>query len=325
MTRPETYSFARALAHLADPNAPGARDAATHERETAHRAGGGRGFTVPGAALARALDAGTAGAGAELVSDADVTGFAGALRARTVIGEAGATMLEGLRGDASVPTMTEGAAASWLSDGGAVGNSAPILAPGTITPKTIAASIPVSRRMLLQGSPDVAALVAADLVAAIGAELDRAALGASADPNAPDGLMQAIAAARFAWQLQGTVPALEEILALVEGVHTANAQSPAIVASPSFATAAREIDAGGAPALRDGRIADLPAFVTSALPAGEMIVGGFSDLVIGMWGGLDLRIDAGTGAARDARIMRAFLDVGFLIRRTSSFASGGPA
>lgn len=323
MTKHNEYSFARALQHLADPNAPGAREAATFERDIAQRAGGGRGFNVPGAALARALDAGTAGAGAELVSDADVTGFAGALRARTVIGEAGATILEGLRGDASVPTMTAGAAASWLSDGGAVGNSAPVLAPGSIQPKTIAASIPVSRRMLLQGSPDVAALVAADLVAAIGAELDRAALGASADPNAPPGLIQAIAATRVPWS--GAEPTHDEILALVEAVHTANAQSPAIVAAPSFATAARKIDAGGVPALRDGRIADLPAFTASSVPADEMIVGGFADLVIGMWGGLDLRIDAGTGAARDARIMRCFADVGFLVRRTSSFASGGLA
>lgn len=319
------YSLARALAYLADPHNAAARDAAETERALSRHVARNpaRGLVVPGAELTRTLNATTTGEGVELVGE-NTAGFAGALRAAMVLGRAGATILSDLRGDLSIPTITDGATAYWLAEGGNVTSSTPTLAPGTVSPKTVAASVPVSRRLMLQGNPDVAAVIAADLVAALAHEIDAAALGASSDVNAPDGLRQALSAGKVTFA--AATPTWAEVTDFLQDVEDGHAAEPAFVTSPSMATLLRRADTGtGERIMHGGQIADRPAMVTPSMPAGELIAGGFGDLVIAQWGGIDLRLDTATGAASDQRILRAFADVGFLTRRTTSFAYGGVA
>lgn len=321
MQRDETFSFTRALKYLAAPAAGGADVERAASRDLA--GGRSRGLAVPGADLARALDATSGGA---LVGET-TDGFAGALRAAMVLGRAGATLLTDLRGDVSVPTITDGAAAFWLSDGGTVAPSTPATAPGAITPATIAAAVPVSRRLLLQGAPAVAAVIAADLIAALAHELDAAALGASSDANAPPGLRQALAGDKVTFT--GATPSAAEVFALERAALDGQAGDGALafIAAPGLMAElkATEIVAGGPMIANAGQIAGRPALITPAWPAGELLCGGFDQLIIAHWGGVDLRLDAGTGAAADTRILRAFVDVGFLTRRTGSFGFGGAA
>jgi hypothetical protein len=111
-----------------------------------------------------------------------------------------------------------------------------------------------------------------------------------------------------------------------QDVLDANATDPAFILAPVMARAlkaAETVTGSGRHIMAGGKIADRVALTTSAMPADELIAGGFSDLIICMWGGVDLRLDVGAGAASDTRILRAFVDVGFLTRRKSSFAFGG--
>ena len=329
---PDRYSFARALACLANPSDPALRDAAHIEiaaSEALADASGttARGLIVPGAALARAQSTQTAAEGGALVGQA-ATGFSGALRAALVTGQAGATVLTGLRGDASVPTLVSGAAAYWLDEDLAqspnVTDSIPEMVRGLITPRTVAASIPVSRRMMLQAQPNVTDLITADLLAALGHEIDAAALGASTDPNAPAGLRQALAGQRISFA--AGIPSWSELLDMEQDILDAHAADPAFVLAPVMARAlkASETETGsGRYIMTGGKIADRAALTTPAMSPGEVIAGGFSDLVIALFGGIDLRLDAGSFAASDTRVLRAFADVGFLIRRKASFAYGG--
>lgn len=323
--RERAYSLARALAFLADPHNSAGRDAAEIERARSRHVARNpaRGLVVPGAELTRALNATTTAQGVELVGQ-DTAGFAGALRAAMVLGRAGATILTDLRGGLSIPTITAGATAYWLNEAGTVTSSTPTLAVGAVSPKTVAASVPVSRRLMLQANPDVAAVIAADLVAALAHEIDAAALGASNDVNAPDGLRQALTAGKVTFA--GATPTWAEITDMVQDIEEGHAANPAFVTSPAMATLLRRADTGtGERIMHAGQIADHQALVTPAMPAGELISGGFEDLVIAQWGGIDLRLDAATGAASDQRILRAFADVGFLTRRTSSFSYGAVA
>lgn len=324
------YSFSRALAYMANPS-PSAFEAASVEIAASNALGdayGGavRGLMVPDHALTREQSTQTAAQGGALVGQA-AKGFAGALRAALVVGRAGATILTGLRGDVSVPTMVSGAAAYWLeealADDSDVTDSTPQVARGPVTPRTVAASIPVSRRLILQGQPDVTDVIRRDLMAALALEIDAAALGASEDGNAPDGLRQALAAGKT--DFDASAPNWAEVLLMEQAVLDANAGDPAFILSPAMACALKEaetVTGTGRHIMAAGKIAGRPALVTSTWPAGELIAGGFSDLIVCMWGGINLRLDVGAGAASDTRILRAFVDVGLLTRRLTSFAYG---
>ncbi|MCZ7675617.1 MAG: phage major capsid protein [Roseovarius sp.] len=329
---PDTASFslARAPAYRPRPmirkRAMAQRmNGARPERRHAGPAGCRAGWWCPPAAFARALNTGTTGEGAELVGQA-TDAFAGALRAATVAGRAGATLLTGLRGDVSVPTITAGAAAEWIAEGAPATGQTPTMARGVIEPKTVAATVAVSRRLLLQAEPAVAQLVAADLVAALGAEIDAAALGASGDAAAPNGLRQALDAAKTPFS--AATPSGANMLALESAVLAANVPEAdvAFVMGPVMAETlkATELLAGSGCRMifQDGKVVDRPALVTPAMPASEIIAGGWRDLVIAQWGGIDMRLDRATGAATDTLTLRAFADVGFLVRRTGSFAYG---
>ena len=290
--------------------------------------GGARGLIVPFETQTRQSTQTEAGGGALVGQQAN--GFAGALRSALVTGQAGATVLTGLSSDVSVPTMETGASAHWLEEslsGAAdVTDTTPLMKRGVVTPKTVAASIPVSRRLMLQSQPDVAAVIASDLIAALSHAIDAAALGAAGDLNAPDGLIQTLAAQKVT--LAGSVPTFAELLNLEQDVLENNGSNPAFVISPVMGRALKEaetVSGSGRHVLSGGTIADRPAHVTSSMPSTAVLIGQFSDLVIGMWGGIDLRLDVGTNSASDTRILRAFVDVGFLTRRAGSFAYGAPA
>lgn len=322
------YSLALALRHLANPHNTAAEDAADVEIEAsqaleAAQGAAARGLIVPGSVLVRAQRTSTDSEGGALVGQT-ARGFAGALRAALVTGQVGATVLADLRGDVSVPTLLSGAVARWLDEGAPSIISTATTGRGVIEPQTVSATVPVSRRLLLQGQPDVADLIAADLLAALAHEIDAAALGVSTDANAPSGLRQALAAEKVTFG--ASIPSWGELLDMEQDVLDANVTNPAFILAPVMARALKEAETltgSGRHILAGGRIADRPALVTPAWSATEVVAGGFEDLLIAQWGGIDLRLDRATGAASDTCHLRAFADVGFLVRRAGSFAYGG--
>lgn len=324
---PETtpiYSISRALTHLVSPDDPGAAQAASAERHAssiieARTGRAARGLSMP--FVHRGLST-AAGEGGELVSG-HITGFAGALRAASVLGTAGATFLYELHGRASVPTIAAGASAIWIDEGAGATGSTPTFAMGNMTPATVAAAVSYSRRMALQSSPQIDRLLEFDMAAAMATEIDAAGLGVSLDPNSPIGLLQAMSAEITTFA--GSVPTWAELLAMEAEVRaeTGSAQLGWIT-GVGMAKDLQQTIAGTASRfiMEGGRIGSHPAQVTNSIPDGAVIFGAWEDLLVGMWGGVDLRIDRSTNAASDGRVLRGFADVAFLIRRKSSFAVG---
>ncbi|MBW7055595.1 phage major capsid protein [Paracoccus bogoriensis] len=55
---------------------------------------------------------------------------------------------------------------------------------------------------------------------------------------------------------------------------------------------------------------------------GDAFFGNWTDLLVGMWSGLNLRADTWTLAASDGLVLRAFQDVDIAVRHRESFALG---
>jgi len=70
----------------------------------------------------------------------------------------------------------------------------------------------------------------------------------------------------------------------------------------------------------DGRANGLPSHVSGNVPAGYVLLGNWSDLLIGMWSTLEILVDPYTDLATGKVRIRALLDVDFGVRHAASFS-----
>jgi hypothetical protein len=157
--------------------------------------------------------------------------------------------------------------------------------------------------------------------------IDAAALNGDASPNAPTGLRELIAADALDWVTPGK-PTFAEIVALETAVAEANADDGALAYIYNAALGGHLKTTPmepGAPFFiepPDERVNGHARVKSNQAQAGDVFYGNWSDLIIGMWSGLDLRADTATLAASDGLVLRVFSDVDVGIRHTGSFKLG---
>lgn len=112
------------------------------------------------------------------------------LRAKSVCGKLGATIIENLEGgNLKLPRATIGATASWLPEVGAGTDTDQSMDAVNIVPKRIQGSTVVSRQLVYQSAPDIEAFVANDIGSAIGVAVDNAALNGTGTAPQPLGIL----------------------------------------------------------------------------------------------------------------------------------------
>lgn len=79
-------------------------------------------------------------------------------------------------------------------------------------------------------------------------------------------------------------------------------------------------DAGSGRFLMEDGVANrYPVFTSSQLAANRLLFGGFSELLIGMWGVLDLMLDTATNSAKGRLTVRVFQDIDIALRHAEAF------
>jgi len=137
--------------------------------EIARRAGKeARGFYVPANINwgKRDQTAGTDSQGGYLVStDHMADQFVEALYARLAITQLGARVMQGLKGDVSIPKLaTSVSNSAFVAEGSAPSEGAAVFSQVTMSPKTLAAYVDVSRKLMMQSDPSVEQLLRNDIV-----------------------------------------------------------------------------------------------------------------------------------------------------------------
>ncbi|MCX8016443.1 MAG: phage major capsid protein, partial [Rhodocyclaceae bacterium] len=159
------YSLMRAINALANPADANAQRAAAFEREVSDAVAKqlgkqARGFLVPLEVQKRDLVVGTPAAGGNLVATNLLAGsFIEVLRNAMVLPGLGAQMLTGLVGNVAIPKQTGSATAYWVAESSAPTESQQTIGQVTMSPKTVGAYTEISRKLLLQSSIDVEAMV----------------------------------------------------------------------------------------------------------------------------------------------------------------------
>jgi HK97 family phage major capsid protein len=112
------------------------------------------------------------------------------LRAKTICGRLGTTIIDGLTGgNVRLPRAIVGAQASWLPETGGGTDTDQSLDSFTIIPKRISGSTVLSRQLVYQSSPDIEDFVANDIASAIGVAVDNAAINGTGVAPQPLGIL----------------------------------------------------------------------------------------------------------------------------------------
>jgi HK97 family phage major capsid protein len=295
----------------------------------------------------RDLVVGTATAGGHLVAtELLASSFIDLLRNKTMVIQMGATVLGGLSGNIAIPRLTGGASTYWVAESGAPTESTPSFDQLTMTPKTIGAYIDFSRRLLLQSSLDVEAFVRAQLAIYIALGLDLASLYGSGSSNQPTGVFNTVGIGAVVGGTNGAAPTWDHIVQLEEAVAVANADlgSLAYISNAKVrsklkrtqkfsGTDGKEIwQPGRLPRQGIGELNGYDAFCTNQIPSNltkgsasgvcsAIGFGNWADLVIGMWGGLDMMLDPYTAATSGGKRVVALQDCDIGVKHVGSFAA----
>jgi len=252
--------------------------------------------------------------------------FIDMLRNKMAIARWGALMMPGLVGDVAIPRQTAATTAYWFNSESAdiTAESNPTVDQVTLNPKSVGAYTDVSRKLLLQATPSAETLVRNDLAKVLALAIDLAALAGSGANGQPTGVIETSGIGGTNWATANT-PTWAEIVGMETAVDLANALEgeAAYLMGASLVGKLKTTskDTGSGMFLADGMSTNgYPIINTNQLAAGRAIFGIGSDLVVGMWGGLDLTTDNITGALRGNLRLIAIQDVDIAVRRAASFA-----
>ena len=314
------YSLTRAIYNLARGNRSGLEFEVSQEiGKTRHDTNG---LWVPTSMKAqRAMDIGTATSAGALTFTSPGE-FVDYLRNRSVVAQAGATVMS-LPHKLALPRATSDNAANWVAeDGAAVTAASQSFDQVTLTPHKLIAQTRYSMETLRVANYDIEQLTRTNMYNAFATAFDKAALQGSG--NAPTGLVNLTGLA--SGSNSGSVLTYAGALALWTKVATANADFGSLkyITTPA-------IFAGGLTTIRSGstaqfiisdnkQIAGYDVLVSNNIPSGYLAFGNWEELIMAEFGAIEIIVDPYSGAGSGIVTLTAAMlgDVNF--KHVGSFA-----
>lgn len=245
------------------------------------------------------------------------------LRAKNVLAQAGAKFYTNLVGDVKIPVMngsnvTFEAETAPAKDGGASFSHI------TLSPKRLTAYVDISKQMLAQDSVDIENAIREDLINAINGKIEDAVLsdftGSTTQFKGVFAAVKPTAVADF--------KALVDKEATVEDANING--TPCYILSNKAKAALRAMAKGTKSTqlvYENGEVDGTPAYNTSHVGATNYLFGDMSNIVIGVWAGIDMVNDVYTQAANGCIRLVVNLYVDAQIARPECLTAGkiGPA
>jgi HK97 family phage major capsid protein/HK97 family phage prohead protease len=331
-TEQRSYSFVKAIRAMAYPNDRGAYEDAAFEREVSaaveQRTGKtAQGFLVPDEVLRRDLTVATASAAGDLVfTDARPGSFIELLRNRLALNTLGVTMLTGLNGPVAIPRQTGAPTAYWVAEKGAPSESNPTVDQVNLTPKTLGAYTEFSRRLVLQSSIDVEQMVRNELATVIALEIDRAALYGLGNTNQPLGLK--LVTGINTKDFSNDSPSYAELVEMETLVNADNADIGAMsyitnsTRYGAFKTTEKAANTAQFVLEPGGTVNGYNVVRSNQVAAGDVFFGVWSQMLMGMWGALDLQVNPYALDTSGGVRVTALQDVDVAVRNPESFTRG---
>ena len=346
------FSFIRCMRYLAEPNNKRAAEQAAFELDVSSQASEARGISPQGIYIprtvlqssltrgmstrqieqlrraTRTLNVGVGSAGGDLVATDLLSGsFIEVLRNRLAMNLFAPTILDGLEGDVDIPRQTSHSAAAWIDgeDGDAAG-SEPAFDQVPMSPRTLGAYTEITRKLLLQSSLDIEALVRNDLIMAAATKISSAALYGDGLTGAITGVVNQTGIKTVDFVAED--PTWGEIVDMESAISLDNADIGAMAyllgaGQRGLFKQTEKFSGTGQTIWEPGNMVNgYPTGVTNQVADHEEIFGVWSQLLIGLWGGLDMLLDPYTHSLKGRLRIVIHQSVDAAVRHPESFCHG---
>ena len=333
------FSFMRVIRALTDPTDRKAQEAARFEFEASAAAAERSGkdsdkFVIPTDVLTRALNTGSDGAvsgntgGYGIATTLMSESFIDILRNRTTIMQLG-TVMGGLTGNIDIPKQVAASQGYWLGEDADATESTLDLGQISMSPKTVAAFSEITRKLMVQSSLDVEALIRTDLARGLALTIDKAGYYGTGSEQQPLGITNYTGVNSQSFTTAGS-PTFAELVNMETKIALQNADvdSMAYVGNAALRGYAKTTlkfpGVNGSQTIWEpgNTVNGYRTEITNQIATGDVIMGNFADLLIGMWSGLELLVDPYSGSKKGRIRIVVFQDVDFALRRTQSFCVG---
>jgi HK97 family phage major capsid protein len=262
------------------------------------------------------------------------------LRHKTLIDKVGATYMAGLVGKFYIPRQNAAGSVYWLAEEGSPTTSNQTIDQVQLNANTLGAYTDISREFLKQTSLDAEAFVRNDLAKIMAIEIDRVSFNGSGSGNQPTGILQngsittVVSAAdtgnggAISW---ADAVALETAIAALDADMGAMSYVTNTKQRGKLKTTLRSSVAGATYIWDENEINGYPAFAGNNIPStltkgsgsalSALIFGNFNDLLVGLWGGLDVLVDPYTNSKAGTIRIVALQDIDIELRHPQSFAA----
>ena len=336
------YSLLKAIQESANGNLSGLEKEVSDE--IAHQTGkSARGFYMPtniGFGKRDQTVGSNSGGGFLKGTDHLANEFIEAVYAKLVIGEAGARTLTGLKGDVAIPKLSASVTNSaFVAENSAPSEGSATFAQVTMSPKTLACFIDVSRKLMLQSDPSVEAVLREDIINTFARKIDEVAIEGGAS-NHPSGIIASVSNNIVGLGSNGNAIAYTNIVELIKAVEEDNAirnDASTKFLGNSKVTAKLRTTAKQSSGVEDNFILEpnntmlgydylSSSLVPSDLSKGSgsnlsaLIFGDFSQVLLGYYSGVDVVVDPYTGSSAGTTRLAFFQDMDVAIRDENAFA-----
>ena len=275
----------------------------------------------------------TYGAGANIVPE-DYRGdrFIDALIATSILGQVGATVLNGLQGNVAIPKISTSTAAAFIAEGGSVGNSEPDFAQVTMTPKLLANKVSVTRELMIQSDPSVEQLIRNNMVRIFAAKIDNVAIKGGGS-NEPTGILSTsgigdVSSGGTSGNANLTYGNVVDIMTEVsqDNALLGNLRwvtHPAVVGKLMQTLVAASTDSRMIMPSPESMMG-YPVVQTTQAPSSSpysLLFGNFSDLYIGFFSALDVLVDPYGSAGTATTNLYFYQDMDIAVAHAESFAA----
>jgi len=352
------YSFLRVAQYLADPS-PRTAEAAAFELDVARAAQAkhsrsANGVLIPWEVLGsnRAAETpgqvvGTFGDGGALVgTDRLDAQFIDLIRNRSAFLNSGLTTLTGLEGNVEIPKKLSSSQYYFVGENADVTNSKLTFGLVNMIPRTIGVRVPISRRMMIQSSPDIENLVRLDMAESVALGMDYTIGYGTGSNGQPLGIINTTGIGSVTLG-GGTAKAFPASLG-GDGSTTHNCGDWADYVDLETELAIDNLDAGSMRYIMNsvvrgalkqtlkvsgdagagyiytdaGQVNGYQTVISNQMQLNDVLFGNFADCVVGMWSGLDVVVDPYTQSASGQVILTVHQDFDVAVRRPQSFALG---
>lgn len=254
--------------------------------------------------------------------------FIDSLRNASTVLQMGVTTLSGLEGNIEIPGGDTNTQAAWLAaEDAPAAESNPTFRKVSMSVKDVAAYTDITRRMMQQATIDIEMYARNQLMRSLADAIDLAGLSGSGAAGVPRGLKNTVGIGSVVFV--GANPTWGEIVDLETDVAVANALmgNTGYLGSVSMRGYFKQTlkSAGVSGYIMSSNDDGLNGYrygASNAVDAADLYFGNWSDLLMGLWGSMDLDRDTAAKFLSGGIRLRGIQSVDFAVARVGSFSLG---